>query len=88
MCQYCYNSFGKSKLATLCPHKNKPHYSNGKCQNCYLASYYVKRKAKLASKQKLQGKHAEDTETEQEHSDKDSKDESFTIKANKRKRLS
>ena len=33
-------------MASACIHKNKPHYSNGLCQNCYLAQYYLKRKKK------------------------------------------
>lgn len=37
-------------MATACGHTNKPHYSNGLCQNCYLAQYYQKRKAKQQQK--------------------------------------
>ena len=35
-------------MAYACGHPNKPHYSSGMCQNCYLAKYYQKKK-----KQKL-----------------------------------
>lgn len=44
MCHNCYHRKGKTKLATGCEHTDKPHYSNGKCQSCYLAEYYVRRK--------------------------------------------
>jgi len=37
---------GKTKKAYACGHPNKSHYSNGMCQNCYLAKYYIKRKNK------------------------------------------
>ena len=37
-------------MATACSHTTKPHYSNGLCQNCYLAQYYQKRKAKQQQK--------------------------------------
>lgn len=44
-------------MATACAHIHKPHYSNGLCQNCYLAQYYLKRKKKnqekMAAAQKL-----------------------------------
>jgi hypothetical protein len=53
----------KAKLATECPHKDRPHYSSGRCQNCYLACYYQKRKAKQMAKQKE--KEAEITEKTQ-----------------------
>ena len=57
MCHNCYHRRGKSKMAYGCGHPHKPHYSQGMCQNCYLAKYYVKRKLKqtkkeLAKKQK------------------------------------
>ena len=31
-------------MATECEHTDRPHYSSGKCQSCYLAEYYIKRK--------------------------------------------
>ena len=46
MCHNCYHNKGKQKKATACSHTTKPHYSNGLCQNCYLAQYYLKRKKK------------------------------------------
>ena len=52
MCHNCYHRKGKSKMASACSHKNKPHYSNGLCQNCYLAQYYLKRKEKNEKKKK------------------------------------
>ena len=47
MCHNCYHRKGKSKLATECKHKTRPHYSNGKCQHCYLADYYIKKKSSI-----------------------------------------
>lgn len=37
-------------MAWACGHPDKSHYSNGMCQNCYLAKYYQKRKSKMADK--------------------------------------
>jgi hypothetical protein len=37
-------------MASDCEHTDKPHYSNGMCQSCYLAQYYLKRKAKRLAK--------------------------------------
>ena len=51
MCYVCYHAMGKSKKATDCEHKDKPHYSGGMCQTCYLKDYYLKRKAKQLQKQ-------------------------------------
>ena len=31
---------GRAKKAWLCVHTNKPHYSKGKCQTCYLFEYH------------------------------------------------
>ena len=38
-------------MANKCEHIYRSHYSNGLCQNCYLAQYYQKRKAKMLEKQ-------------------------------------
>ena len=38
------------KMATKCEHKDRPHYSCGMCQYCYLYQYYQKRKAKAYDK--------------------------------------
>ena len=38
-------------MADACEHTTRPHYSNGLCQSCYLAQYYLKRKIKMAEKQ-------------------------------------
>lgn len=54
MCLNCYHKCGKAKMASKCIHTNKSHYSNGLCQNCYLAQYYRKRKEKQMIKQKLE----------------------------------
>ena len=54
MCHNCYNRKGKSRLATSCPHTDRPHYSGGMCQSCYLAKYYLKRKQKNLEKAKKQ----------------------------------
>ena len=67
-------------MAHACEHKNKPHYSNGLCQNCYLAQYYLKRKKKLEDKkeaEKLRASQKEDkTVTKSENNDsKDSEDD-------------
>ena len=51
MCHKCYHRGGKSKMADKCSHTDKPHYSNGKCQGCYLSEYYLKRKAKKLAKE-------------------------------------
>ena len=40
------------KTATKCKHTDKPHYSGGLCQICYLAEYYKKRKQKRLEKQR------------------------------------
>lgn len=37
-------------MAHACGHPHKSHYSNGMCQNCYLAKYYLKRKVKQEQK--------------------------------------
>jgi len=37
-------------MASRCEHTFRPHYSNGLCQNCYLAQYYQKRKKKTIEK--------------------------------------
>lgn len=42
----CYHRSGRTKKAWACQHNNKLHYSKGLCQNCYLANYYRKRKAR------------------------------------------
>ena len=42
----------KSKMASECAHTDRPHYSSGLCQNCYLAQYYKKRKEKAIRKEK------------------------------------
>ena len=34
-------------MAFACEHTDRSHYTNGLCQNCYLAEYYVKKKQKL-----------------------------------------
>ncbi len=39
MCNNCYHSKGRKKLAWKCPHKTKSHYALGICQNCYQANY-------------------------------------------------
>lgn len=41
-------------MASSCGHSTKPHYSNGMCQSCYLAQYYLKRKAKNMAKKAAQ----------------------------------
>ena len=41
-------------MATTCGHTHKPHYSNGLCQSCYLAQYYLKKKAKNQAKKASQ----------------------------------
>lgn len=45
----------KEKKTLICEHKDKPHYSLGLCQSCYLSSYYQKRKTKEDAK-KAKGK--------------------------------
>ena len=51
-------------MATACTHSHKPHYSNGLCQNCYLAQYYLKRKKKnqekMAAAKKVNGDQQKD----------------------------
>jgi hypothetical protein len=42
---------GKTKMATVCGHTDRSHYSSGMCQNCYLAKYYLKRKQKALTKE-------------------------------------
>lgn len=47
MCQNCYHSKGRTKLATKCPHKDRVLYAKGICKNCYLSQYHKdKRNAK------------------------------------------
>ena len=53
-------------MASACIHKNKPHYSNGLCQNCYLAQYYLKRKKKNENKTKENDSKDKKIETEKE----------------------
>ena len=36
----CYIKEKKDKKSWLCPHTDQIHYARGKCQNCYLKSYY------------------------------------------------
>ena len=33
-----------AKMATLCEHIEERHYSQGLCQACYLAKYYVEKR--------------------------------------------
>jgi hypothetical protein len=40
----------KAKMASLCEHTSRLHYSCGMCQNCYLSKYYLKRKKKQLEK--------------------------------------
>ena len=42
-------------MAYACGHTHKSHYSNGMCQNCYLAKYYLKRKNKASEKNSVKG---------------------------------
>ena len=55
-------------MATDCEHVNKVHYSNGKCQACYLSEYYMKRKQKSLTLQKYKTdvKQAEDLTAKEE----------------------
>ena len=39
-------------MATACIHKHKNHYSNGLCQKCYLAQYYLKKKTTPGNKRR------------------------------------
>ena len=56
-------------MATKCPHPNKPHYSSGLCQSCYLAQYYQKRKKKMLDKE-ISKKISESSEKLSEKSEK------------------
>lgn len=54
-------------MASSCGHLNKPHYSNGMCQSCYLAQYYLKRKAKnMAKKAALEMEQQENAKASQD----------------------
>ena len=36
MCNNCYRSKGRKKLAWLCQHKERKLYARGRCQYCYI----------------------------------------------------
>lgn len=55
-------------MATSCPHTDRPHYSGGMCQSCYLAKYYLKRKQK--NQDKAKGKQEPKQEEEQDKVEK------------------
>ena len=54
MCYTCYHAMGKSKKATKCEHLDKPHYSRGQCQSCYLKTEYSKKKRTSKTKEPVQ----------------------------------
>ena len=53
MCNYCYHNFGRTKMATKCPHTDRFVYAKGMCQPCYTNEYYM-------AKQKRDQKAAEE----------------------------
>lgn len=57
-------------MAHACGHPHKSHYSNGMCQNCYLAKYYLKRKTK--QEQKTKDKSGEKSQTCSENTNAES----------------
>ena len=60
-------------MASKCQHTNKPHYSSGLCQSCYLAQYYQKRKKKMLEKEMLHvNKKKSDSEDKVSHKSKNS----------------
>lgn len=56
-------------MAHACGHPHKSHYSNGMCQNCYLAKYYLKRKVKQDNKTKEKGDDKSPTCSENTHAE-------------------
>ena len=44
LCKKCYHQFGRSKLATACPHKNKPSQAMNMCVACYNRYKYARNK--------------------------------------------
>jgi hypothetical protein len=67
LCQRCYFKSSKLKRATKCQHAGiRPHYSKGKCRECYLMCYYQSRKKK--NEQKSEGNEGERSEINNQNS--------------------
>jgi hypothetical protein len=63
-------------MASKCTHLNKPHYSSGLCQSCYLAQYYQKRKKKMLDKEDMKKK-SDSSDKLSEKSEKSEKSNKF-----------
>ena len=70
MCKNCYHKRGRSKPAECCP--DKPMYSLGRCQNCYM-KHYGKEKRKEVRDAKAKIKAEKRGLTSEQFSEKASK---------------
>ena len=53
MCNYCYHTRGRTKLATKCEHKDVLHYAKGVYHNCYNKNFNTTLKSKKITKHAL-----------------------------------
>ena len=45
MCNHCYHKYGRSAMASDCPHAGQRLvYAKGKCQSCYINDYNKERR--------------------------------------------
>ena len=52
MCNLCYLSFGRDKLATNCPHQDKMNYAQNMCLTCYHRKKHTLKKHRAINKEK------------------------------------
>ena len=71
MCNHCYHAYGRTKLATLCPHKDRLVYAKSMCISCYQ-----KRKRAIRNQKLNENKWLKDINTQQPIADDNIKDNS------------
>lgn len=66
MCCNCYHRRGRSKPAFNCEHKDRPHYSRGLCQHCYVQNYHEVGQSNNKQSRRVKSKEDGDEEDEGE----------------------
>ena len=51
MCNHCYHAYGRAKLASQCPHRDRLVYAKSMCISCYQKRKRAIRKQKLSDQQ-------------------------------------
>ena len=46
MCNYCYHTYGRTKLATACKHFDRKSYAKSMCHSCYQTYKWQQERAK------------------------------------------